>query len=557
MENIFLEVTIVILLASLLSIGFRFLKQPPILAYILAGVLIGPLALFKVNNQEVLQVMAEFGITLLLFMLGLELKISDLKSVGKISLITGIGQILFTSAIGYVISLTLGFSSIASLYISIALTFSSTIIIVKLLSDKKDLNSLYGKISIGFLLVQDFFAILALIMLSGFNTSDGTALSFLSFVQVIIKGAILFAAIIFLSKKILPRMLNKISYSSETLFLFSIAWAFGMAALVSSPRVGFSIEIGGFLAGLALANSNESFQIVSKIKSLRDFFITIFFVILGTKMVFAGFSDIWFPAIVFSLFILIGNPLIVMVIMGLLGFRRRTSFLAGLTVAQISEFSLIVIFMGSKLGHVSTEIVSLVTVVGVITFTFSTYMILNGNKLYKILNPYLRIFERKTVKEKILDLGELKDHIVLIGANRTAQTLINEIKNLDDKVIVVDFNPDVIEDLKEKNLSVLFGDISDLDIQEKVQLEKAKLVISTVPDIEDNLILIERMNYVNKFSKIIVVAQDRQDAKALYKAGADYVVLPHLAGSRQIAKILKEDSYQNIKDLKEKDLSYL
>lgn len=558
MGNIFFEITIVLCLVAALSIIFKLLRQPLILAYILTGIIIGPFGQLQLGSKDFLQTMGEIGITLLLFMVGLELKLKELRTIGRVALITGIGQIFFTSVIGYFISMALGFSWIVSLYISIALTFSSTIIIIKLLSDKKDLNSLYGKISVGFLLVQDFFAILALILLSGFNSANSGSFFLADFTIAIIKGIILFIIVIYASKSILPKIVDKIAHSTETLFLFSIAWVFGMAAIVSSSFVGFSIEIGGFLAGLALANSTENFQIVARIKTLRDFFITLFFVILGVKMVFSNVASIWFPTIVFSLFILIGNPLIVMIIMGLMGYRRRTSFLAGLTVAQISEFSLILVFLGNKLGHLSSEVVSLVTLVGVITFTSSTYMILNGNKLYKYLNSYLRIFEKKSTKEQTGNLEHLEDHIVLVGGNRTGQGILESLRDqLNEKIVVVDFNPDVIANLKDKGFITLFGDISDPYIQEKIQLEGARLVISTSPDIEDNLLLIEALNHINKSAKIIVIAQDQDEEKVLYKAGADYVVLPHLASGRHIAKMLEENNLEKIESFKTKDLDFM
>lgn len=417
MGEIFFEITIIVCLAAFFSFIFRFFRQPPILAYILTGIVLGPLGLLNLQGQEVLVSLAEIGITLLLFMLGLELKFSELKSVGKASVIIGLVQIIFTSLVGYFICIVLGFSQITSVYVGVALTFSSTIIIVKLLSDKKDLNSLYGKISIGFLLVQDFIAIIALIFLSGF--SSGESVSYVTFIILILKATALFVAVILASKYLVPGMVNRIAHSHETLFLFSIAWAFGISALVSSSFIGFSIEIGGFLAGLSLANSIESSQIATKIRPLRDFFITIFFVTLGMRMLISNFSPILIPGIILSSFILIGNPLIVMVIMGVLGYRKRTGLLTGLTVAQISEFSLIVIYMGNRIGHVSDDVVSLVTFVGAITFVVSTYMIINGNRLYRVLSPYLGLFERNKIKEKRMSVQPFEDHAVLIGARRT------------------------------------------------------------------------------------------------------------------------------------------
>lgn len=537
MESIFFEITIIIILASFFSILFKFLKQPAILAYILTGIIIGPFGNLQLQSQDFLKTLGELGITFLLFMVGLELRFSDLKSVGKISLLTGIGQILFTSLIGYFISLALGFSQVASLYIAIALTFSSTIIIVKLLSDKKDLQSLYGKISVGFLLVQDFFAILFLIFLSSF--SQGLA-SWESILFSLAKGIFLFALVLFLSKSLFPKILDRIASSPEVLFLFSIAWALGLSALVASPPLGFSIEIGGFLAGLALANSSENFQIIGKVKSLRDFFITIFFVILGMSMSFSSFSNILLPVLVFSLFVLIGNPIIVMIIMGLMGFRKRTSFLAGLTVAQISEFSLIIVFLGQRIGHLSSEVVSLVTAVGVITFAASTYLILNGDKLYKALSIYLGIFERsKTSEEYVGDLDEIKNHVVLIGVNRMGTSVLNALLEHKQSVLAVDFNPDVIKNLKEKKIKNLFGDIADLEIQERANLASAKLIISTVSDIEDNMVLISEIKKIKNGPKIVVIANDNREEEELYKVGANYVIQPYVLGGKHLAHLIK------------------
>lgn len=553
MSAIFFEVTIILVLAAAIAIFFRFLKQPSILAYILAGLIVGPIGQLQLEGKEVLQVMGELGVTMLLFMVGLDLRLRELRIIGKVALFTGVAQIVFTSLAGYIICLALGFSQMASLYISIALTFSSTIVIVKLLSDKKDLNSLYGKISIGFLLVQDFFAILALIFLSGFNSASGATMSPFGFLSVILKGFILFAIVLYLSKYVIPRFIDKIAHSAETLFLFSVAWALGVASVVSSSLVGFSIEIGGFLAGLALANSSESFYIVAKVKSLRDFFITIFFVVLGMSMNISSLSLVLVPAFILSLFVLIGNPIIVMIIMGIMGYRKRTSFLAGLTVAQISEFSLIIVFLGNKLGHISTEVTSLVTVVGIITFTGSTYMILHGDFLYRMFRRYLTIFERKKTLEETGEVKELENHVVLIGANRTGGSILEALLEEKENVVVVDFNPDVIKELIQRNVPTLFGDIADIDIQEKAQLHKAKLVISTVTDIKDNLSLIKDQKKIKNGAKIIVVATEPQDAKVLYRAGADYVIIPRVLGGRHLAALIKENNLDKIEKLKIKD----
>src|SRR3972149_501049 len=240
-DNLF-YFSLILIVASVIAYFVRLIKQPLILAYIFTGIILSQF-LAGSSSIETIRFFSELGIAFLLFLVGIELSFKDVKHVGRTSLITGIGQIIFTFIIGYLITkYLLNFSVIESVYISIALTFSSTIIIVKLLSEKQDLQSLYGRISVGFLLVQDFVAIVALIFLSGFT--GGGPFSLLEFFTIILKAVVLFGWVILLSWHFLPYLINKISHSPETLFLFSIAWAFGLSDLVTSPLIGFSIEIG-------------------------------------------------------------------------------------------------------------------------------------------------------------------------------------------------------------------------------------------------------------------------------------------------------------------------
>ncbi|MCL4354033.1 cation:proton antiporter [Patescibacteria group bacterium] len=560
MDSLFLEITVIIALASILSLIFRIFRQPEILAYILTGILIGPLGLLQLNNHSFFTAMGDLGVTLLLFMIGLEIKIKDLTSVGKTTLILGPAQIILSVIASYVISLAFGFPILSSLFIGFALAFSSTIIIIKILSDKRELHSLYAKMSVGTLLIQDFVAILFLIFLSAIGNSSGQ--SILTQLGLIgLKAAIMFAAIIFLSQKIFPKVIEYVAKSQEVLFLLSIAWVFGLAAIVSSKYIGFSIEIGGFLAGLALANSVANYQIIAKVKILRDFFIVIFFVLLGMQMTFNNIMPILIPAIVFSFFVLIGKPLIVMLIMGDMGYKKRTSFLTGLSLSQISEFSLILIFMGSKLGHVTPQVVSLMTLVGITTFICSSYLMVNSKFLYRVFGKYLSVFENKhNHKEDTLqaveEMDHLKDHVVLVGGDQMGLSIIEALEDLDTDVVVIDFDPNVVKNLQSKKVHKLFGDIADLDIQERAKLDSAKLVISTIPDLEDNLLLLKELQHENRKAKVVVMAMEAHEAKTLYKAGADYVVLPYLAGGRQVVKLLY-DNLEKMGDLKLKDKEYI
>ena len=332
----FSQIALIIVVAAAFGIIAKMLKQPLIVGYIFAGMLIGSLGI--IQDSESFRSLGNVGVALLLFLLGLEMKLSDIPSIGKIALLTGMGQILFTSIIGFTLANLLGFGLLPSIYIAIALTFSSTIIMVKLLSEKKALSSLYGKISVGFLLVQDFVAILILMFLSGLNTDS---LGGGEYILIVIKAIALFVLVWIASKKVLPFLFDKIVGSStELLFIVSIAWALGVAYFVGDV-LNFSLEIGGFLAGISLSNLPEHNQVASRARPLRDFFLTIFFILLGTQLALAG--DILgsvAPALIFSTFVLIGNPIIVMSIMGAMGYKKRTSFMAGLTAVSYTHLTL-------------------------------------------------------------------------------------------------------------------------------------------------------------------------------------------------------------------------
>ena len=548
------ELAVVIFIAAGLGIAAKIFKQPIILAYLAAGIVVGYFSFFNLADKESFRIFSDLGIMFLLFLVGLEINYTSLRLVGRASATVGLAQIIFTFVIGYLIALLFDFNYLYAAYISIALTFSSTIIVIKLLSEKKDLNSLYGKISIGVLLMQDLAAILLLIFLAGVESS-GSAISSNIFLAIL-KTVVLFGLTIYLGRKILPLLFDKIAHSSELLFITSLAWVFLMATLAG--KIGFSIEIGGFLAGLALANSSENFQIAARIRSLRDFFILIFFVILGSSLMFSDFSGLFLPIIVFSLFVLIGNPLIVIIIMGILGYRKRTGFLTGITIAQISEFSLVLAALGFKLGHISENIVALITAVGIITIISSTYLSIHADKIFRYFFQYLDLFERKKIREDNSLGKEFNKPIILIGSHRTGASIAHNIPKED--LLIVDFDPEIITQLKKHGYDYLFGDISDPEIFEKSNAVDSRLVISTSPDLEDNLTLLSEINksLKDKRPKIILRARTEKEAEILYSSGADYVLLPHFTAGQYLGKTIAIDPEMKIlEQLKERDLSLM
>ncbi|HII29987.1 sodium:proton exchanger [Candidatus Woesearchaeota archaeon CG08_land_8_20_14_0_20_47_9] len=546
--SIFVELSMIIIIAVIVTGLMRLLKQPLIIGYILTGVILSPYFLNIIRSTDAISVFAQIGIALLLFIVGLNLNPRIIKDVGKVSLITGVGQVIFTSVIGFFLGRLLGFSTIASIYIAIALAFSSTVIITKLLSDKGDMETLYGRISIGFLIVQDLVAILVLMVIASIPT--GLSFSTLVF-GIILKGLGLLLLLFLVGAYILPPICKAVAKSQEFLLLFSIGWCLALASLFY--YMNFSIEIGALLAGITLSVSAYRYEICSKMKPLRDFFIILFFILLGSQMAFANISQYIIPILVFSAFILIGNPLIVMALMGLLGYSKRNSFLAGLTVAQISEFSLILIILGVKVGHLTNEVLSIVTVIGLITIAGSTYLILYADKIYPLLSRYLGVFERKGKKVDEHRYHSDGDYdLILFGYNRIGYDILESFKKIKRRFLVVDYNPEVIIKLAKEGFDCKYGDADDSELLNELNFPRVKMVISTIPSLDTNLLLINKIRESNKRAIIIVVSHQIDEALKLYDEGATYVLMPHFLGGHHVSAMIRDKKLSVSKFLKEK-----
>lgn len=530
--EIFVELSVIIVIAMFVSLLMRALKQPLIVGYIFTGVLVGPYFMNLIQNGDVIELFSKIGITILLFIVGLNLSPNVIREVGKVSLLTGIGQVLFTSIIGFFIATALGIDRIAAIYVAIALTFSSTIIILKLLSDKGDLNKLYGKIAIGFLLVQDIVATLILLFTSSFAGGEGSVL-FIALMTVI-KGSLLIMAMVAISHYILPRISKFIAASQELLFLFSLSWGLGIATLFS--LLGFSVEIGALVAGVALSMTPYAIEVASRMRPLRDFFILLFFILLGSHMVFENILALIVPAILLSVFVLIGNPIIVVVLMNVLGYSKRTSYQAGLTVAQISEFSLILATLGFEFGHISREILSLITFVGLITIAGSTYLILYSDEIYPYVEKFLSFLEiYKNGNKRNKNKGY---NSILFGYQRVGQDFIEAFNRLDLEYVVVDFNPESIKKLEEEEIPFKYGDAKDPEFLSELDFKSLRYMVSTIPEFETNLMLVRRIRAKNKRAIMIVISHDQEEAMALYAEGASYVIMPHYLGAQYAVRLI-------------------
>jgi Kef-type K+ transport system membrane component KefB len=546
----FYELTALIVMAAVIGFVGVLCRQPMIVSFIAVGVIAGPSALNIVQSPEHIELLAELGIVVLLFLVGLKLDLKLIRTLGPVALATGLGQVAFTSVIGYALGIALGLNTVTALYVAVALTFSSTIIIVKLLSDKKEVDSLHGRIAVGFLIVQDLVVVLAMMVLSalGIGAQAGEGDSVLAhIVSVLIYGLMMLGFVLLFIRYLATPLVSRIARSQELLITFAIGWAALLAAIGS--QLGFSKELGGLLAGISLASTPFREAIVARLASLRDFLLLFFFIALGLQLNLSMLGEQLGPALILSIFVLIGNPLIVIIIMGFMGYRKRTGFLAGLTVAQISEFSLIFMAMGLSLGHVSAESLGLVTLVGLITIAMSVYMITYSHKLYGKLEPWLTIFERKKpYREEALEDKNGWDQpydVILFGLGRYGKAIAYYLEKEGFNLLAVDFNPDEVRRWRNQGHRVMYGDASDPAFVSDLPLKGVKWVVAAMPqhDIgitheDPRLSLIEGLKQQDYSGGIAVSTQHLDDQQTLKEKGATLIFLPfHDAAEKAVERI--------------------
>lgn len=552
--GILIDLGVIIISATILGMVAKLLKQPLILSYILAGIIIGPEFLGIITNIDIINAFAEFGMALLLFMVALELDFSRLKEVGKVVVVTGTVQIILIFLVTFVVAQLFGFKTLSSVYLGLFLAFSSTAILMKLLSDKNEVDTLHGRIILGVLLVQDIAVVLVLSVLYTINIFSVDIL-----LSSILKGLGLFAMAVVLSKFILPGLFRLFRDSSEMIFLLSLTILFLFALI--SYQLGLSIAVGGFLAGISIPMFPFNIEIAGRTRSLRDFFIIIFFVSLGMLISMREVTFLIFPVFVFLLITMLLKPFIIYVMVQIFGYGRKTSFMSSVSMGQISEFSLIIAMTGLTLGHISSGVFSIAAMIMLLTAVITTYFVEYDRNFYSFFSRFL--FDLKKNRETNLDRTQkkLKDHFVICGAHIKGHEIIKKLKELKEDLIVVDYDPSVIEKIKEQGIPFMCGDATDPEVLERLNLDKIKTMISTIPDVKDNRLLVRKVKEINPKANIVMTANNYEDALLLYEEGADYVIFPKMLAGERISNIvettlrskkkMKEIKARNIKKLEE------
>lgn len=549
-EVFFRSLGIIVVASALMVMAGRLVRMPAIVVYLLAGVVIGPMFGW-VEMDPALGLISEAGIALLLFLVGLELSFAKIRDVGKVALAAGIGQVVVTAAGGYVLCWLLGFPWMEALFLATALTFSSTVVVVKLLGEKGELDSLYGRIAVGIFLVQDLVVILILTFLAGMGDAGdgGKAMELGQVASGLGKAfggmALLLGLSMLASRYVLPRPFRWAAGSPEILFVWALCWCFLL--VMAAHAFGLSMEVGAFLAGLSLAQLPYNDDLRRRVHPLMNLFIAVFFVTLGVGMDASGaMANLWL-SLVLSLFVLIGKPVIFIFIITRMGYTRRTSFMTSVTVAQISEFSFIFAGMGLSRGLIGPEILSITALVGVMTIAMSSYMITYSERLYRFFEKNgvmdWRIFRARDDVTK--DPGDasghglsLSGHVLVVGMNSLGRTLVRRLVEQGECVLAVDTDPRKLIGL---GCHVLSGSVDYPAVLQEAGLERAKIVVSALRIEEVNDLLAYRCRLAGVAYAAHVV--DMSVVDDLMDLGADYLMIPKVDGVKAQLKLLRERGY--------------
>ena len=480
--TLLLDLGFIVVTAAVFALLGKLVKMPSIVAYIIAGVVLGPcLSIVELNYS--LELISELGIGLLLFLVGLELSFQKIKDLGRVALVLGSLQVLLTSLGGFALARLMGFAPMEALFLAATVTFSSTVVVIKLLDQKGATSRLFGRIAISLFLAQDIVIILAMTLLSGLGKSQGIELPEVGMglaIALIGMLALLFVSLL-ASRFILPRPFEWAARSPDTVFIWALCWCFLMVLL--AHQLHLSIEVGAFLAGIAIAQLPIHEDLHRRLHPLMTFFVAVFLVTLGVKMDITALSEIWLYALGLSVFVIFVKPLIVFLILCRLRYSEYTAFQAATASGQVSEFAFILLGLAAGAGLIEGVIVSLGALVGILTIAASSYFIIYSEPLYAFFRDYrlLKVFRAKQAADVELHHSYL-GHVIVVGMNTLGREIVKQLATRGEQVLAIDTDPRKLEGLGE--VATLIGNVEYESMIEEIGLRKARLVISAL-QIED------------------------------------------------------------------------
>ena len=555
--------------AALLAFLANRFRQPLLLAYLLAGVLIGPqIGLGLISEEESIRTVSEVGLILLLFIIGLEMDLKKLLAAGKPVLVVGLLQTPLCVGLGLAFFFPFGFgagSGFGLVYLAVCLAISSTMIVVKLLYDKFELDTLPGRITLGVLVFQDVWAIVFLAIQPNLLQPEIGAL-----LESLIKGVVLVAVSLVVSKTLLPQLFQSVAKVPELVLVGSLAWCFVVSGAANAA--GLSREMGALIAGVSISTFPYNMDVVAKVISVRDFFVTLFFVALGMQipMPTAGVIGV---ALLASTFLVLSRFIVVFPLLRWLRLGHRASLLPSINLAQMSEFSMVIAAIGLAAHHIEQSTVSVLIFVFAFTSVASTYLIGYSHWVQELLADWLRRAGLEDRDAGATDEPAAPTHagkdVVLLGFFVEASALVHEYE-LDqkngrhpmlDRLLVIDFNPEVHDELKRRGIACIYGDVSHMETLRHADIHDAALVVSTITDTvlkgTHNLELLGKSRRLCPRASVVVTAGRTASALELYEAGADYVLMPGLQSAAQMASILMQGLERGFESLRTEQLDQL
>lgn len=535
-QTLFVQLSLVLALAAGISAIMRLFRQPLIMGYIITGVVAGPSLFNIIHNHAAFESFSQIGIALLLFIVGLGLNVSTIRSLGKPVLVISSVNLVLVGGVSYALALLLGFSHAEALVIGIGMLFSSTIVVIKALSDKKSISRLYGRIAVGVTLMEDIIATIALLAITAMS-GDGATLGDIE--TLVMRGVALAAGLIVVGAFVMPRLSKFFASSQESLFMFALMWAFGVATLFEVA--GFSIEVGALFAGVTLASLPYALEVSNRLKPLRDFFLVLFFVGLGERLSLQSISQTIIIALIFAVVVVVFKTFVIAASLGRLSYTEQTSYKVAIHLSQISEFSVILAVLAFSTGVVEQHVVNLMTLTALLTIGVSTYLMHYDDKIFRLIAASLRFIERPTPQLESSASHAATYKLILFGYHKGGHEFINAFRDMRKRYVVVDYNPDVIEIMERQHINHVFGDATDYELLEEIGVHKAELVVSTITDLDTNLLLVRHVNQWNPEGVFICHANSYDHAAQLYEHGAAYVMLPHFIGSEQMSSFIRKN----------------
>ena len=537
MEEIALaaDFAIIIVVATTIGIAARQLGQPTIVAYILTGVILGPVLFDIVTEEGLVEVMAELGLGFLLFLLGMKMRFDDIREILTPITNVAIGQTVLQTALAFLVAWALGFGTIEILVIALATVFGATPVIVKVLTDKDEITSLPGKIDIGVLIVQDIYLVVVLALFAADSLDNSTEIATTLAVIFVMMGFIAFFSIAS-SRYLLPRIFRRIADNKDVFLIVAIAWAFLFIAIAETFEL--SVEVGAFLAGISLAQLPYSKELEDRITPITDFFILVFFASIGLQIE-GGASSLfyyWQEAVIASLILMVGNFWIMFYLIDREGFSVETSFLGSINMVQVSEFSLVVGALALHQQYIGENVLGYLTLMALMTMTISTYIIMYNHAIYDRVQPWFARFESEGKVDR--GLKQYESHAIAIGYDEVTERALPLLKERYGEVVVIDRKTEHITELeREQEYEYVFGDFRHNEVRKAANLKQAKFVLSSTVEKNVNEALLSE---VSEEAIVFVEARYVREARQLYDRGADCVIMSTYLTVEKLSEYLEQ-----------------